>query len=81
MGKITGKDIKAALHTSLPIIVTFLVLGAGYGILMQTHGYGPWWSLLSGIIIFSGTAQFVSVTIFSIVIGTALYMFLVQSVF
>ena len=62
MGKITGKDIKAALHTSLPIIVTFLVLGAGYGILMQTHGYGPWWSLLSGIIIFSGTAQFVSVT-------------------
>ena len=66
MGKITGKDIKAALHTSLPIIVTFLVLGAGYGILMQTHGYGPVWSLLSGIIIFSGTAQFVSVTMLGI---------------
>jgi len=63
--KITGKDIGAALRTSLPIMVTFLVLGAGYGILMEKHGYGPVWSLLSGIIIFSGTAQFVSVTMLS----------------
>ena len=42
--------------------MTFLVLGSGYGLLMQSHGYGPFWSLISGIIIFSGTAQFVSVT-------------------
>lgn len=60
--KISGKDVTAALRTSLPIMVTFLILGAGYGILMQEHGYGPVWSLLSGIIIFSGTVQFVSVT-------------------
>ena len=60
--KITKRDISAALHTSLPIMVTFIVLGAGFGILMQEHGYGPVWSLLSGIIIFSGTVQFVSVT-------------------
>ncbi|MBR3377178.1 MAG: AzlC family ABC transporter permease [Mogibacterium sp.] len=62
MRKLTKKDILAAFKTSSPIIVTFLVLGAGYGILMEKHGYGPLWSLLSGIIIFSGTAQFVSVT-------------------
>ena len=60
--KITKQDVTAALRTSLPIIVTFIVLGTGYGILMQEHGYGPIWSLLSGIMIFSGTAQFVSVT-------------------
>lgn len=46
-------------------MVTFVVLGIGYGILMEKHGYGPVWSLLSGIIIFSGTAQFVSVTMLS----------------
>ena len=62
MRKLTKKDILAAFKTSSPIIVTFLVLGSGYGLLMQSHGYGPLWSLLSGIIIFSGTAQFVSVT-------------------
>ena len=65
MRKITKKDIGAALRTSSPIIVTFVVLGIGYGILMEKHGYGPVWSLLSGIIIFSGTAQFVSVTMLS----------------
>ena len=59
---ITGREAAAALRTSSPIIVTFIVLGIGYGILMQKHGYGPLWSLLSGIIIFSGTAQFVSVS-------------------
>ena len=52
---ISRKDVIAALHTSAPIMVTFVVLGIGYGILMQKHGYGPIWSLLSGIIIFSGT--------------------------
>lgn len=65
MGKIERKDVKAALHTSLPIMVTFVVLGIGYGILMQKHGFGPVWSLLSGIIIFSGTVQFVSVAMLS----------------
>ena len=63
--KITKKDVTAALSTSLPIMVTFLVLGTGYGILMQKHGFGPVWSLISGIIIFSGTAQFVSVSFLS----------------
>ncbi len=59
---ITRTDVKAALNTSLPIIVTFIVLGTGYGILMQKHGFGSLWSLCSGILIFSGTAQFVSIS-------------------
>lgn len=60
---ISRKDASAAFKTSFPIIVTFIVLGIGYGILMQKSGFGPVWALLSGIIIFSGTAQFVSVTL------------------
>ena len=54
--------MSAALRTSFPIMVTFVVLGTGYGILMQKHGYGPLWSVISGLLIFSGTAQFVSVS-------------------
>ena len=61
-GFIGRKEVSAALRTSLPIMVTFVVLGIGYGILMQKHGFGPVWSLLSGILIFSGTVQFVSVS-------------------
>ena len=37
--RITGKEVKAALKTSFPIMVTFLVLGSGYGILMEKHGF------------------------------------------
>lgn len=60
---ITKRDATAALHTSLPIMATFVALGIGYGILMEKHGFGPLWSLLSGILIFSGTVQFVSVSL------------------
>ena len=63
--KITKRDVLTAFKTSLPIMVTFVVLGIGYGILMQKHGFGPLWSLLSGIIIFSGTVQFVSISFLS----------------
>ncbi|MBR1623826.1 MAG: AzlC family ABC transporter permease [Pseudobutyrivibrio sp.] len=62
LNNITKKDIVAAFKTSTPIMVTFLILGAGFGILMQEHGYGSFWSLFSGVIIFSGTVQFVSVS-------------------
>ena len=63
--KISGREVTAALHTSLPIMVTFVVLGSGYGILMQKHGFGPLWSLIAGIVIFSGTVQFVSISMLS----------------
>lgn len=63
--KISKRDLSAAFRTSLPIMVTFLVLGTGYGILMQKHGFGWFWSVISGILIFSGTVQFVSVSMLS----------------
>lgn len=68
---ISKKDISEAFKTSLPIMVTFMVLGIGYGILMEKHGFGPFWSFISGLIIFSGTAQFVSV---SFLTGSSLLM-------
>lgn len=46
-------------------MVTFVVLGTGYGLLLQSHGFGPGWALLSGIVIFSGTVQFVSIGMLS----------------
>lgn len=74
--KITKRDAAAAFHTSVPIMVTFLVLGTGYGILMQKHGFGWIWSMLSGIVIFSGTVQFVSVSLLS---GGSILMALVTA--
>ncbi len=63
--KITKTEIKAACKTSFPIMVTFIVLGIGFGLLLQKHGFGPVWALASGIVIFSGTVQFISVALMS----------------
>ena len=57
--------VKSAFKASLPVMVTFIVLGAGFGILMNEYGYGALWSAASGMIIFSGTVQFVSVSMLS----------------
>ena len=119
MGKITGKDIKAALHTSLPIIVTFLVLAVLATRIVPVLIFGrgekvpefilylgrvvPYTAMgllivycLRDVPVFDaphGLPELIALavvavsyiwkrnTIFSIVIGTALYMFLVQSVF
>ena len=39
--KITKREISSAFKTSVPIMVTFIVLGIGFGLLMQKHGFGP----------------------------------------
>ena len=79
--RISKQDIAAAFRISFPIMVTFLVLGFGYGILMQKHGYGWLWSAASGIVIFSGTVQFVSVSMLSggSVVMAALTSFIVAA--
>lgn len=78
---ITKNDITSAFKTSAPIMVTFIILGAGFGIMMQQHGYGPLWSFLSGIIIFSGTVQFLSVSMLASgsIIMAALTAFMVAA--
>ena len=63
--KITKKEVVAAFKTTLPIMVTFIVLGIGFGLLMQKHGFGPIWAVASGVIIYSGTVQFVSIALMS----------------
>lgn len=43
----------------------YIVLGIGYGFLMNAKGYNALWSLAAGVIIYSGTMQFVAIDLFS----------------
>lgn len=45
----------------------FLCLGLAYGVLMQTKGYGPLWSVLMSAIAFGGSMQFVAITLLTTV--------------
>jgi 4-azaleucine resistance transporter AzlC len=40
----------------------FLFLGAAYGILMNSKGYGVGWTVLMSLVVFAGSAQYLAVT-------------------
>ena len=48
----------------------YIVLGIGFGILLSTKGFGILWALSMGIVIYSGTLQFIAAEMFTA--GTAL---------
>ncbi|MDD3369899.1 MAG: AzlC family ABC transporter permease [Lachnospiraceae bacterium] len=56
---------KAFPHT-IPVLTGFMVLGIAYGILMETKGYGPIWSVLMSAIAFCGSMQYVAITLLTV---------------
>ena len=59
------KNFKRAFKDSLPVLTGYLVLGIGYGILMNAKGYNALCFLAAGLIIYSGTMQFVAIDLFA----------------
>ena len=57
----------AAFPHTVPILTGFLVLGMAYGVLMESKGYGPLWSVLMSAIAFCGSMQFVAITLLTTV--------------
>lgn len=55
------KALRAAFPHTLPILTGYLALGAAYGVLLITKGYGVVWALLTSTFIYAGSMQFVSV--------------------
>lgn len=52
------KAAKAAVMMTIPMMVGFLLIGIAYGLMMASKGYGPLWSILNCVVIFSGAGQF-----------------------
>ena len=59
------QTFKAALKNTIPIMAGYLVLGAGFGILLESKGYGVLWALLMSVTIYAGSMQYVAVDILS----------------
>ena len=54
-------DIKKALRDTIPVLSGYMVLGMGFGILMQTEGYGVLWTLAMSAFIYAGSMQYLAV--------------------
>ena len=58
---------RAAFPNTIPVLTGFLALGTGYGLLMQSKGYGLQWSLPMSLLVFAGSMQYVAVTLLTTV--------------
>jgi 4-azaleucine resistance transporter AzlC len=61
---------KAAFPYTIPVLLGYVPLGIAYGLMMANANYGVLWGFFSSLLIYSGTAQFVSVDFLAT--GTAL---------
>ncbi|MBQ7217199.1 MAG: AzlC family ABC transporter permease [Synergistaceae bacterium] len=62
--------IVRAFRGTISVMTGYIVLGIGFGILLSTKGFGVLWALSMGIVIYSGTMQFIAAEMFTA--GTAL---------
>lgn len=54
-------NVKYAFRRSLPVMAGYLVLGMGFGILLETKGYGVGWAFLMSVFIYAGSMQYVAI--------------------
>ena len=57
--------LKAAFPLTLPVMAGYLILGIGFGLLLQSKGFGLPWALLMSVGIYAGSMQFVAVDLLS----------------
>lgn len=59
------KAFRAAFPLTLPVLAGYFVLGIGFGVLLQRAGFGIGWALLMSFTIYSGSMQYVGVSVLS----------------
>ncbi|MBQ8053750.1 MAG: AzlC family ABC transporter permease [Lachnospiraceae bacterium] len=55
------QTIRQAFYKSIPVMAGYIVLGTGFGILMNNAGYGVLWTAAMSIFIYAGSMQYVGV--------------------
>lgn len=54
------KIFKKALTACLPVISSFIVIGIGFGVVVQSRGYGALWAGAMSLFIYAGSMQFMA---------------------
>ena len=60
----TWRDtVKVAVVKTLPVMAGYLVLGFGFGLVLESNGYGVLWAIAMSVFIFAGSMQYVTVSL------------------
>ena len=57
------ETICAAFYRSLPVMVGYLIIGFGFGIVLRDAGYGLLWALAMSLCIYAGSMQYVGISL------------------
>lgn len=57
--------LRAAFPHTIPVMLGYLFLGAAFGILLNSRGYGWGWAVLMSVFIYAGSMQFVAIGLLS----------------
>ena len=52
--------LRAAFPHTVPVLTGFGFLGAAYGILLSSYGYGPLWAFATSLFVFAGSMQYLA---------------------
>ncbi len=59
------QSLQKAFKTSLPVLAGYLVLGAGFGMMMKAAGYSVFWALAMSVFVYAGSMQYAAVGLLS----------------
>ena len=51
---------KKALTAALPVMYSYLIIGMGFGMVVQSRGFGALWAGAMSVFIYAGSMQFVA---------------------
>lgn len=55
--------IRKALKATLPVFAGYIVLGMGFGIILESKGYGVLWAFLMSLLIYAGSMQYAAINL------------------
>ncbi len=59
------KTAKRAFLATLPVLTGYVVLGMGFGVVLQSRGYGVLWALGMSVFVYAGSMQYVAIDLLS----------------
>ena len=60
-----GKPLARAFAASVPVLLGYVTIGFGFGLLAVNTGYPAWFALLMSIFVYAGAAQYIGIGLFA----------------